>query len=284
MRPDDVAAAARSYTHTFDVLDASEGTPVHPPTEQGAARARARVAHLLLTDPDGAAVAERDGEVVGVTLALRRGPLWFLSLLTVDPGQQGAGVGARLLEHALRTSKGASVGYLCASRDPRALRRYARAGLALQPGDRAAGTVDRSALVADPGVREGDWDRDAELVDACVAAQRGVGMLDDLPVLLDAGARPLLLEGPDGRGCVVLRSNGDVMWLAAETEATAGRLLRAALAQPEGETEVEWVTARQAWAVDALLDARLPLLPGGSLALRGGLGPMAPYLPSGAYG
>ena len=241
------------------------------------------MAHLLGTDPDGSVVAEIDGEVVGVGLALRRGPVWFLSLLTVDPARQGAGVGARLLEHCLRTREGADLAYLCASRDPRALRRYARAGFVLRPALRAAGPVDRSGLPAGTGVREGDWDRDAELVDALVTAQRGASLRPEVPLLLRYGVRPLLVEGPSGRGCALLREDG-VMLLAADDRDVAVRLLRAGLAEGPADAEVEWLTAEQDWAVDVVLEAGLPLLPGGALAVRGSAGPMAPYLPSGAYG
>ena len=43
-----------------------------------ARRGRYRIAHLLETDPDGAWVAELDGEIVGIGLALLREGVWGL--------------------------------------------------------------------------------------------------------------------------------------------------------------------------------------------------------------
>jgi GNAT superfamily N-acetyltransferase len=65
-------------------------------------------AHLLATDPATFLVAvrggeaERDGElVVAFGAAARRDDVWFLSMLFVVPGEQGAGVGRALLEQIL---------------------------------------------------------------------------------------------------------------------------------------------------------------------------------------
>src|SRR5204862_8010182 len=65
--------------------------------------------HLLSTDPERFVVATRpSGEgregrerVVGFTSALRRGDLWFLSMLFVRPDEQGAGLGRALLGRIL---------------------------------------------------------------------------------------------------------------------------------------------------------------------------------------
>jgi len=64
-------------------------------------------AHLLATDPERFVVAVREaatgsGErVVGFAAAVVRGPVWFLSMLFVRPGDQGAGLGRALLERIL---------------------------------------------------------------------------------------------------------------------------------------------------------------------------------------
>ncbi|MEX2010681.1 MAG: GNAT family N-acetyltransferase [Chloroflexota bacterium] len=64
-------------------------------------------AHLLATDPATFLVAvrgkqERDGEqVVAFGAATRREGVWFLSMLFVKPGEQGAGLGRALLERIL---------------------------------------------------------------------------------------------------------------------------------------------------------------------------------------
>jgi hypothetical protein len=63
-------------------------------------------AHALATDPERFRVATRpagprDEEVVGFTSAVLRGPVWFLSMLFVRPGEQAAGVGRALLGRVL---------------------------------------------------------------------------------------------------------------------------------------------------------------------------------------
>jgi ribosomal protein S18 acetylase RimI-like enzyme len=65
--------------------------------------------HLLSTDPDTFVVAERaepaepDGptRIVGFVSAVRRGELWFLSMLFILPEAQAAGLGRSLLERVL---------------------------------------------------------------------------------------------------------------------------------------------------------------------------------------
>ena len=58
-------------------------------------------AHTLTTDPARFWVATRrsedGGEVIGFASAVRRGDVWFLSMLFVQPGAQGAGIGRALL-------------------------------------------------------------------------------------------------------------------------------------------------------------------------------------------
>jgi GNAT superfamily N-acetyltransferase len=64
-------------------------------------------AHALTTDPERFWVATRsdgegDGErVIGFASAVRRGSVWFLSMLFVRPGEQAAGVGRTLLQRIL---------------------------------------------------------------------------------------------------------------------------------------------------------------------------------------
>lgn len=71
-------------------------------------------AHMLATDPDRFWVATRPGtggegsaeggaaeHVVGFVSAVRRGHIWFLSMLFVRPDEQAAGIGRSLLRHVL---------------------------------------------------------------------------------------------------------------------------------------------------------------------------------------
>ena len=283
LRPEDVAAAHASSFATFGELDARLGDPVPEHTDAVRARGEHRVAHLQRTDPDGAWAAEVDGRLVGVALALRRGPLWFLSLLTVEPGLQGQGVGARLLEAALRTSEDASAGWILATGDPKALRRYAAAGFALHPGYDAHGRVDRSALPAGLDVQGGPVLERADLVEDVVGRLRGVGYGPELEAFAANDVQALVAEDGAERG-FCLHGADRVLSVGATTPALAHRLLWAGLGQVEGEVSLGFLTGDQQWAIEVALAARLTVKPGSSSCRRGALGPLTPYLPTGAYG
>ncbi len=66
-------------------------------------------AHALATDPDGFRVATRDARVVAFGSALRRGAVWFLSMLFVEPAEQARGVGRRLLGELLPDGPGTAI-------------------------------------------------------------------------------------------------------------------------------------------------------------------------------
>ncbi len=277
MRVEDVPAAVEAADEALREAGTRYGWELPPLDDAGRARGRGRHAHLLRTDPAGAHVAEADGQVVGVALALRRGPLWFLSLLAVRPGQQAKGVGGRLLDAALQTAEGAPAGMILSSSDPKALRRYGRAGFALEPGYDALGTPDRSTLPATPGVRDGDWAADGERVDALAAQLRGAPYGPDLERLQEL--RLLVAPG----GYAVLRP-GALACLGALDPEAAQQLLWAALAELATDVEVAPFTSRQQWGIEVAQAARLTLRPGESVCVRGAVGPLTPYLPGGAYG
>lgn len=251
------------------------GQPRAPEMEQAGRR---RIAHLIETDPGGAWAAERDGELIGVALALVREGLWGLSLLVVAPESQSGGVGRALLEGTLAYSDPAGPGLIVASSDARALRAYGRAGFALRPCFNATGSVDRRELPAVTGVQE---EVDLELAAMVDRRVRGASHGSDLEQALSAGARMLVVSG---RGYAVVWDD-NVYVLAALDESSARCLLVTALADaPDGECfKVSFMTAEQGWAIELALAARLGLEPQGALCVRGHPGPLAPYLPSGAY-
>jgi hypothetical protein len=111
---------------------------------------------------------------------------------------------------------------------------------------------------------------------------RGVAHGDDVVALLRGGSRLLVVPG---RGYATVGADGGVRLLAALDDEAAADLLRAALASvPAGEaTRVDWLTAAQGWAIGPVLDARLELRGGGAVFVRGEVGVLRPYLPSGAY-
>jgi hypothetical protein len=157
------------------------------------------------------------------------------------------------------------------------LRAYARLGLTAHPCLWATGAPNG---VAEPdGVREGTLD-DLPFVDAVDRHVRGAAHGSDIGTLLEMGATLLIAED---RGYAVTRDG--LRLLGAFDEAGAQDVLRAVLARSAGrEIRIEWLSARQSWALPVCLDAGLELRADiGPVWLGGDVGPFAPYLPSGAF-
>ena len=270
----DIDAVHHVSVAAFADLSRRMGESEEPP---GAiATARIRVARCLASDPGGAWVAERGGEVVGCALAIMRDGVWGLSLLVVRPDAQSSGAGRELLARAFTYGNGARGHIVLASRDPRALRSYARLGLQLHPAIAARG---RARMAMPPEVRPGSAD-DLPLTEAVDRAVRNAAHGEDIRALLEAGCGLLVL--PE-RGYAVVREGG-LRLLAAYDEDAAATLLRACLATLGDDAAVEWITSAQGWAIAPCLDAGLELRNDvGAVFLAGDVGPFAPYLPSGAY-
>jgi GNAT superfamily N-acetyltransferase len=276
---DDAEAVYPVQVAAFDDLAQRFNLPPHPPGDP--APGLARIRHLARTDPQGAwLAAEDDGTVVGAALALVREGLWGLSLLVVKPGHQSSGTGRALLEATLGYADGTRGAVILASEDARALRVYANAGFALHPAFDAAGELRRPPA-APSTVREGRWPEDRALVDAAGRHARGASHAGEVPVWLEAGMRLLVHDG----GGFAMWGDGGVRALAATDDTIAADLLRAVLAAaPAGEDfALSFMSAAQQWAMRVALDAGLQLRPGGAVAVRGEVGPLHPYLPSGAY-
>src|SRR3954463_8712078 len=128
MEPADAEAVYAVSLAAFHDLDLRLG--LQPEPAGSGSGAGLRVGRIQRTDPGGAWVAERGGEVVGGALAIVREGLWGLSLLVVRPDAQSSGVGRELLARAYEYGNGVGGRIVLASRDPRALRAYARLGLA----------------------------------------------------------------------------------------------------------------------------------------------------------
>jgi GNAT superfamily N-acetyltransferase len=278
LTPDDVPAAdATAWAALqWQIPDAH----LHD-NEDRAHRGRLRIAHLQRTDPDGAWIADDDGEIVGVALALVREGLWGFSLFGVHPDHQSRGIGRRLLEAALAYGEGSRGGVILSTTDPRAMRRYALAGFELRPSVTFAGIVDRSAIPAGLRSRPASAAADRELCDAVSRNVRGAAHGPDLEMFEAVGGS--LLVHDDG-GWAAVRDGAPAL-VAARDDAIATDLLWSTLATGgPGETvHVDFVTAGHDWAVQACLAARLALSPDGPVFVRGDVGPFAPYLPSGAY-
>jgi ribosomal protein S18 acetylase RimI-like enzyme len=276
MRSDDVAAAEAVARTSLYGGDAPETDPAV--SERG----RRRIAHLQRTDAGGAWVAQDDGgAIVGLALALVREGIWGLSLFAVAADHRGRGIGRELLEASFGHGADARGHLILSSESPAAMRRYARLGLDLRPCVAATGIVDRTRLPSADGIEEAGPDG-IPVADAIGRAVRGAGHGVDLEVAVgDPGTRLLLYED---RAFAVVRGER-VMLLAGLDEPAATRALNAALAAiPPGATaSVDFLTAGQDWAVRACLDAGLALSPDGPFFTGGDLGPLRPYVPSGAY-
>jgi GNAT superfamily N-acetyltransferase len=286
MEPEDVPAAADVGGAALSELIPVEFHPSDAAEEAlAAARRERRTAHLRDLDPGGAWVAELDGEIVGIALALVREGLWGLSLFGVKPGFQGQGIGGPILAGAVAYAEeaGARAGIILSSTDPRAMRRYARAGFRLLPCVAAAGALNRSRLPAGLRARPADLASEADraLIDAASRHVRGASHAPDLQTLLDTGCELLVV---DGGGWAATR-DGSPALIAALDDASAADLLWSCLAtgQPGNPIHVDFISAGNDWAVEVALDAGLALSPDGPAFVRGDVGPLAPYLPSGAY-
>lgn len=275
LTPEDLSRAQEITHAALSVLDARMARPVQDLTDEIVTRSKARAEHLQATDPERAFVAEVDGRVVGLAIALVREGMWFLSALMVAPAYQSRHVGSELFEAVLATATDRA--WILTTDDARAVRRYQRAGFALHPTFTAVGTPDRSRIPAAQGIR--DYTDDRETLDGVTRAVRGAAMGPEVDYFLRQGNRILVAPG---KGFVVLRPVG-VTWLAATDEQAARALLWAAIAEGTSSLEIDWLGGDQQWAIDVCFDAGLSLRAGAPIALRG-QPRMSPYLPCGAFG
>jgi GNAT superfamily N-acetyltransferase len=278
MREDDIDQAHELVVATFADLDRRLGAKYAGPQPQ-VAQSRIRFGRVLGTDPEGSWLGIRDGRVVGLASSILREGVWGLSMFVVAPGMQGTGIGRELLDRAVAYGNGARGRIILASRDPRAIALYARLGLTMEPSVSGQG-LPRDVEAGD--VRPGG-PADLPLTVAVDRAVRGAAHGDDLLAMLAGGAE--LLIAPD-RGYALLMG-GTVRILAAFDEDGAAAVLRGALARIAAlglEANVEWITARQAWAVPVCLAAGLSFSTNaGPVFTAGDVGPFKPYLPSGSY-
>ena len=284
MLPDDVNGAAAVGTAALELLYPVEFRPDDAVTRAALTRrSRARVAHIRDRDPAGAWVAELDGEIVGLALALVREGVWGLSLFGVKPELQGQGIGGPLLEGAMRASEGCRAGIILSSSDPRAMRRYFRAGFRVHPCLAAAGEINRARIPAGLRARAGDPESEADraTIDAASRFVRSASHLEDVGAMIATGAELLVIPG---RGWAVARDGAPAV-VAALDEQAATDLTWSCLASGEAgaPTHIDFISQGNDWAVALALDAGLSLTPDGPTFVRGELGPLAPYLPSGAY-
>ncbi|MBI5105251.1 MAG: GNAT family N-acetyltransferase [Solirubrobacterales bacterium] len=277
--PEDVPGADRAAFDALSPLWPEEHRPADD--DERARRGRLRVEHCRTTDPGGAWVAEQDGRIVGVALAIIREDVWGLSLLGVAPGLQGQGVGTRLLRPAVAYGAGCRGGIILSSADPRAMRGYFRSGFDAHPALAAAGAFNASRLPGGLRSRAGDPEADAATIEACSRHVRTASHLPDIGALVASGAELLVCED---RGYAVHRDGSPALVAAVDQDAARDLLWSCfAAGGPGASVHVDFITAGNDWAIDVSLDAGLSLTPDGPVFLRGETGPFHPYLPSGAY-
>ncbi len=284
MRDTDIADAERITADAYYQVDVALHRADRPaPTRRSRPRAELwvrRGAHLLTHDAGGCFVAEDASGVVGVSISLRRETMWILATFAVLPRLQGRGVGAQLLDAALAHGSGCLRGMLSASEDPRAVRRYLRAGFTMHPMMTLSGQVPRSVLPVVERVREGSAS-DIELMDSVDRRTRGSAHGVDHEFLTSIH-RLVVVDRPTGAGYAYLEADGAPYLLAATNRRTAADLLWECLAATSPAEEVAFghLTAVNDWAVDIGTEAGLHLGVSGFLALRG-MKPPVPYIPSG---
>jgi GNAT superfamily N-acetyltransferase len=274
--------AAMAVVEAADASLAEAGL-IPPRSQASNAQSEAsRVGHARFVQRDGpgAWVAVSEGRVVGVAESVRRESFWGLSMLFVHPEFQSRGIGGRLLEAAMGYAAGATQRMIQSSPDPRAMRRYFLAGLAMHPTAEMTGQTDRGAIPPSLPGRDGN-EGDLELV-AEVEARLGRSRTEDVAYGLSGGhARLDVVDSDIGRGWVLWRP-GQLAMLGASDEQTAAVLLWRFLAGSEGQILVHGLTASQQWAFDVLHQARLTAHIRGSLFVDGMAVPI-PWIASGWY-
>jgi GNAT superfamily N-acetyltransferase len=281
MALDDVEAAMAVVDAADAALAEAAQLPPRPPPSDAQLEASSEGhARFVQLDGPGAWVAVSEGQVVGVAESVRRESFWGLSMLFVHPEFQSRGVGGRLLEAAVGYAAGATQRMIQSSSDPRAMRRYFLAGLAMHPTAEMGGQPDRRAIPPSLPGREGD-EGDLELV-AEVEIRLGRSRTEDVAFgLSDGRGRIDVVDRDPGRGWVLWHPDRLVM-LGATDEQTAAVLLWRFLAGSEGQILVHGLTAAQQWAFGVLHQARLTAQIRGSLFVDGMAVPV-PWIPSGWY-
>lgn len=277
----DAEGVYRTSSEALPATDEERQQVKNRSAEEVAAR-KERYLHFLRHDPGGAWVAMDGDRIAGVALALVREGIWVLSLFAVDELYRNQGVGKELLGRALLYAEGCRGAMIASSHHPAAMRRYALAGFSLQPTLTAGGTVRRESLPAGLKTREGT-EEDLELATEVDRLVRGSAHGPDLEFMLRTGHRLLVVDGAAGRGYAVVW-HGSPALLAATAPEAAADLLWSCLAHSSREpVEVRWITGDQDWTVPVVLAAGLSLSPAGPICVRGDVGPLTPYLPSGPF-
>ena len=281
MREEDLAdGPRRCNVRAFDDLDRRRGTRTRGPPP---ARGRATGASAGCSTPTPAAPGSPSATARSRAPRWRcvREGLWGLSLLVVDPPAQGAGAGRELLGRARAYGNGARGHVILSSTDPRAMRAYARLGLAPHPrvaadaarrGRRGAGRRPRRRP-GGPAAHRGRRPRGPR-------RRPRRGHHDD------ARHRRASCSWRPSAATPVLRGGQVRMLRGARRGGRPDHPARRARPDRRAgeEADVEWLSAPPAVGDRVCVEARLRLdAEEGCVFTGGDVGPFSPYLPSGAY-
>lgn len=129
-QPGDAEACGRIFYDAFAAIAQRHAFPVEPDSPEFTAFH----ANLMLSlDGIVRVVAERDGRVVGSGFADARGSIAGIGPVSVDPAEQDAGVGRRLMEALLERTRGAAgVRLVQTAYHARSLALYAKLGFVVR--------------------------------------------------------------------------------------------------------------------------------------------------------
>jgi len=226
--PSDAESCGRIFYDAFASIAHRHAFPVEPDSPEFTAFH----ANLMLSlDGVVCVVAERDGRIIGSAFADARGPVAGIGPVTVDPAEQDAGTGRRLMEALLERTRGAAgVRLVQTAYHARSLALYAKLGFEVR--EPLSVLQGAPLLRSTPGfaVRAADLDD----VPACDALCRRVHGHDRSGELLGAIAAGTarVVERPDrisgyatgfGYGWhAVAEGNDDLRALVASAEAFVG--------------------------------------------------------------
>lgn len=267
-RLDDLDACAEIWREALNDFLGRLNLPAVPPEVASLTRLHA---HVLSTDPGRFLVAVRidpatDGEqLVGFAAATRRDLVWFLSMLFIQPADQGAGIGRALLERVMPADD-AVLATATDTAQPISNALYSSFGMVPRiPLLNLVGRPERpdafgalpSGITAQPMV-----DGDGAVVDALDAAIAGFHHPQDHAFLRAERRRGFVYRAPDGSpvGYGYASEAGRVGPIAVLDEALLPAVLGHVLmaVEPRGASAL-WVPGAAGGALMALLRAGLRL-------------------------
>lgn len=284
---EDIECRPMTAADTPDAVDIYASTAYKKPSVDALQRLAEILDHFQDHDPGGSWIATVAEAPAGFAVASRRGNLWVLPALFVDPACQASGLGRLLLGRALDYGDGTARGIITSSGDPRATRLYAAAGFTPHPTLYSLGRPDRTSIPSGLTAREASIN-DLVFMGSVDAEVRGATREDDLGLLLRQDARAWVLESRSGRGYAIARTgdppiDGIPITVVATEIDTARSLLWQTLSEAAADTCIEALMPNRQWAFDVAFQAHLRFMPGGPFFTRGFDKPPS-WITSGLFG